>query len=401
MFGKRINVFRLLGFQVRVDASWLFVAVLIAWSLAVSLFPASYPELPYSTYWLMGGLGMIGLFASIIFHELCHSLVARRLGLNMNGITLFIFGGVAEMSEEPASAKVEFLMAIAGPIASVVLGLIFLGLSHSVAQDWPVVARGVIAYLGWINLILAAFNMIPAFPLDGGRVLRSILWHWKGDLTRATRISSTVGGALAGVLMLIAVLQLFTGQFISAVWLFMIALFIRSASQQSYNQLVMKDNLHGVPVRQFMRAEPVAVSPDLTVERLVDEYMYKHHYRMFPVVEEDTGELVGCVGTAEVRTLSREKWLWRTVRDIMAPCAAQNTIAPDTDALDAFTLMSRSANSRLMVVENEHLVGILTLRDLMSFLSTKLELDGRTAPTANRLDPRVGSHHRPAPHHSA
>jgi len=356
--------------------------------------------LPYSTYWLMGGLGMIGLFASIIFHELCHSLVARRYGLNMKGITLFIFGGVAEMSEEPASPKVEFLMAIAGPIASAVLGLIFLGLSNSVARDWPVIARGVIAYLGWINLTLAAFNMIPAFPLDGGRVLRSILWRWKGDLTRATRISSTVGGVLAGVLMLIAVLQLFTGEFVSAVWLFMIALFIRSASQQSYDQLVMKNNLQGVPVRQFMRAEPVAVSPELTVERLVDEYMYKHHYRMFPVVEDDTGELVGCVGTAGVRSLSREKWPWRTVRDIMAPCAPQNTITPDTDALDALTLMSRSANSRLIVVDNGHLVGILTLRDLMSFLATKLELGGRAAPAANRVDPGIGSHPRPAPHQS-
>ena len=231
MFGKSINLFRLFGFQVRVDVSWLFIAALIAWSLAVSLFPASYPDLPYSTYWLMGGLGMVGLFASIIFHELCHSLVARQFGMNMKGITLFIFGGVAEMAEEPSSAKAEFLMAIAGPAASVLLGLVCLALSHTVAAGWPVVARGVVDYLGWINLILAGFNMIPAFPLDGGRVLRSILWRWKGDLTRATRISSTVGGALAGLLMVIAVLELFTGQFVSAVWLFMIGLFIRSATE--------------------------------------------------------------------------------------------------------------------------------------------------------------------------
>lgn len=401
MFGKRINLFRLFGFQVRVDASWLFVAVLIAWSLAVSLFPASYPELPYSTYWLMGGLGMIGLFASIIFHELCHSLVARQFGMNMKGITLFIFGGVAEMSEEPSSAKAEFLMAIAGPAASVVIGLVCLGLSRTVAAGWPVVARGVVEYLGWINLVLAAFNMIPAFPLDGGRVLRSILWRWQGDLTRATRICSRIGGGLAGVMILIAVLQLFTGQFVSAVWLFLIAMFIRSASQQSYDQLVMKNTLQGVPVRQFMRTDPVTVPADLTVAQLVEDYIYKHHYRMFPVVDEDTGELIGCVGTGDVRTIGREKWPWRRVRDIVRTCAPQNTISPETDALEALQLMSRSANSRLMVIENGHLVGILTLRDLMSFLATKLELDGRTAPRRDKAAEDIGSHHHPAPHHSA
>jgi len=161
----------------------------------------------------------------------------------------------------------------------------------------------------------------------------------------------------------------------------------------------MKNTLQGVPVRQFMRADPVAVSPDLTVEQLVDDYIYRHHYRMFPVVEE-SGELIGCVSTSGVRTLPREKWPWRTVRDIMTVCGSQNAISPDMDALDALTLMSKTANSRLMVVENGHLVGILTLRDLMSFLSTRLELDGRTKAAKDAVDQQIGSHHHPAPHHS-
>jgi len=401
MFGKRVNLFRLFGFQVRVDASWLFVAALIAWSLAYSVFPQDYPELPYSMYWAMGALGMLGLFASIIFHELCHSLVARRFGMNMKGITLFIFGGVAEMAEEPSSAKAEFLMAIAGPAASVVLGLVCLGAKAAAGATWPVAARGVVGYLGWINLILAGFNMIPAFPLDGGRVFRSIMWRWKGDLMQATHISSRLGAALAMVLMFIAVAQLFTGQFVSAVWLFMIGLFIRSASQQSWDQLVMRSTLQGVPVRKFMRTDPVSVSPDLTVARLVDEYMYRHHYKMYPVVEEETGELIGCVGTGGVKTLSREKWPWRTVRDIATPCGRENTITPDTDAMEALGIMSRTGNSRLMVLENGRLVGMLTLRDLMSFLAMKLDLDNAPKRETEKADEGLGSHHRPAPHHTA
>jgi len=400
MFGKRVNLFRLFGFQVRIDASWLFVAALIAWSLAVSVFPTEYPELPYSTYWIMGALGMLGLFASIVVHELCHALVARRFGLNMRGITLFIFGGVAEMADEPQSARAEFVMAIAGPIASVIIGLVCLGIRYTLAPSWPTPARGVIAYLAWINLALAAFNMIPAFPLDGGRVLRSILWRWKGDLTGATRVSSTIGTGLAGVLMIVAVIQLFTGQFVSAVWMFMIGLFIRSASQQSYEQLVMKNALQGVPVKQFMRAEPISVPADLSLARLVDEYMYRHHFKLFPVVDEDTGEVVGCVSARAVGELPREKWPWRTVREVMSPCAAENSIGPDTDAMEALTIMSRSGNSRLMVMDQGRLVGILTLRDLMSFLAMKLQLDGKGAGVRSSSDDGgFGSRHHPAAHH--
>jgi len=312
---------------------------------------------------------------------------------------LFIFGGVAEMGDEPHDARAEFLMAIAGPIASIVIGLACLGVKDTVAAAWPPAARGVVAYLAWINLALAAFNMIPAFPLDGGRVLRSILWRWKGDLTGATRISSKIGTGLAGVLMVVAVIQLFTGQFVSAVWMFMIGLFVRSASQQSYEQLVMRNALQGVPVRQFMRSEPVSVPADLSVARLVDEYMYRYHFKLFPVVDEDTNEVVGCVSAKAVGVLPREKWPWKTVREVMSPCAAENSITPDTDALEALTLMSRTGNSRLMVMNEGRLVGIVTLRDLMSFLAMKLQLDGNGAAARDRSDGGLGSPHHPAPHH--
>jgi Zn-dependent protease len=189
MFKHRITLFKLLGFEVRVDATWLFIAVLITWFLAVGYFPYKYRGLPSGAYWGMGIASGLGLFLSIVVHEFSHSLVARRYGLQMKGITLFIFGGVAEMGEEPRNAKTEFWMAIAGPITSILIG----GVCHLVyragGRAWSTPVAGVIAYLAWINWLLAAFNLIPAFPLDGGRVLRSALWRWKGNLGRSTRIA--------------------------------------------------------------------------------------------------------------------------------------------------------------------------------------------------------------------
>ena len=181
MFGKRITLFKLFGFSVRIDISWLIIVILITWSLALGLFPHYYKDLSKTTYWLMGATGALGLFVSIIFHELCHSLVARRYGLPIKGITLFIFGGVAEMEEAPPSAKAEFMMAIAGPISSVLLGVVLYGiLTLGKGSGWPDPVNGVIGYLAAINCILAGFNLLPAFPLDGGRMLRSALWGWKG-----------------------------------------------------------------------------------------------------------------------------------------------------------------------------------------------------------------------------
>ena len=191
MFGARITLFRLLGFEVRLDASWLILAVLLTWSLARGYFPAYYPGLAAQTYWWMGVVGALGLFASIVLHELAHSVVARRYGLPMRGITLFIFGGVAEMDDHPPTAKSEGMMAIVGPIASYALALVFylLHLAGS-GGGLPEALTGVLGYLAFINLVLATFNLVPGFPLDGGRVLRSILWAWKGDLRWATRTAS-------------------------------------------------------------------------------------------------------------------------------------------------------------------------------------------------------------------
>ena len=259
MFGRRIKLFTILGFDIRVDSSWALVAALWTWSLAVGVFPSTFPGLNRGSYWWMAVAGVLGLFGSIVFHELFHSLVARRYGLRMSGITLFLFGGVAEMAGEPESPKTEFLMAIAGPLASVVVGVVFHFIAAASSGAWPVTIVGVLAYLGWLNLVLAVFNMVPAFPLDGGRVLRAALWHFQGDLRRATRIASGIGSGFGLLLMIWAVYRLFIGDFISAVWYFLIGMFLRGISRASYEQVLLRTMLAGEPVSRFMHPDPVRV----------------------------------------------------------------------------------------------------------------------------------------------
>ena len=239
MFGRRLTLFRLSRFEVRLDASWIILAVLITWSLAVGYFPAQYPQLTTGTYWWMGAASAVALFGSIVLHEFAHSVVARRRGIPMRGITLFIFGGVAEMGGEPPSAETEFRMAIAGPIASAVIGCVAYGIYWSAQDAWPIEIAAVFRYLSWINWSLAAFNMIPAFPLDGGRVLRSALWRWTGSLTRATEIATRVGAGFGALLMALAVVQLIFGNVVTAMWWFLIGMFLRGAAQSSYRRVAM------------------------------------------------------------------------------------------------------------------------------------------------------------------
>jgi Zn-dependent protease/CBS domain-containing protein len=374
MFGKRIPLFRLFGFTVNVDASWLILAILITWSLAKGLFPHYFEGFSNVDYWWMGIAGAGGLFISIVFHEFCHSVVARQFGLSMKGITLFIFGGVAEMESEPESPKAEFLMAIIGPVSSMFLGVVFY-LVHMAGRSigWPGPVNGVLQYLSVINFILAGFNLLPAFPLDGGRVLRSILWSIKGNLRWSTRIASSLGSAIGIFLIIFGFLNIITGSFIGGIWYFLIGMFIRQASQMSYSQLLMRKALAGEEIRRFMKTELISVSPALTVEQLVNDYFYKYHYKMFPV--SNGNGLVGCVGLKQVKELPREEWSRHAVGDVVAPCSDENAISAQTDALQALSLMNRTGNSRLMVVDGNRLLGIVTLKDMLKFLALKIDLE--------------------------
>lgn len=373
MFGKTFDLFTIFGFKIRLDLSWFIVAVLITWSLAVGYFPQAYEDLSPTAYWTMGVLGALGLFASVVAHELSHATVARRFGVEMRGITLFIFGGVAEMTDEPPSPKVEFWIAVAGPIASFVIGGLFFAVS---AATLPTEVAAVVGYLAVINVILAVFNLIPAFPLDGGRILRSILWQWKDSLRWATRVTSAIGAGFGWALIGLGVLQLLVGgmqYFVSAMWLGLIGLFLRGAAQMSYQQLLLRKVLEGEPVSRFMENEPVTVARHISVAELVEDYVYRHHFKLYPVV--DGGRLVGCVTTRQVKELPREEWDSTSVGALAEACSEDNSVAPDADAMEVLSRMSRNRSSRLLVVDGGHLVGIITLKDLLEFFSLKIELE--------------------------
>jgi Zn-dependent protease len=376
VFTHRIPLFKLLGFQVWIDWSWFILAVLITWSLAAGLFPALFKEanLSTATLWSMGVAGAIGLFVSIVLHELGHSLVARRFGMQMRGITLFVFGGVAEMTDEPPSAGAEFFMAIGGPIVSVVIGVCMLAPTMVGATlHWPIEVVGVTGWLGWINLVLVGFNLIPAFPLDGGRVLRAALWQWKKDLRWATHVTARLGSAFGIFLIAFGVLSAVFGNLIGGIWWFVLGMFLRGAARMSYQQVLFRRALEGEPVERFMRRDPVTVQPDMSVQELVEHFVYRHQFKLYPVTEN--GHLLGCVTLSAIKHLPQEEWGSRRVGDIMADCTEDNTVAPSSDAMHALAKLNRTGASRLMVADDGHLAGVLALKDVVGFLSMKVDLE--------------------------
>jgi CBS domain-containing protein len=234
--------------------------------------------------------------------------------------------------------------------------------------------NGVVQYLAFINGLLAVFNLLPAFPLDGGRVLRSILWGLKKNLRWATRISSKIGSGFGILLIVLGAFQFLRGDFIGGMWWFLIGMFLQGAAKTSYQQLLLRKSLEGELVRRFMKTDPVTVTPSISIAQLVEGYIYKYHYKMFPVVE-DTNRLLGCVTTKQVKEIPREEWGQRRVGEIAAQCSAENTIGPQVDAMKALSLMSKSGLSRLMVTEGNRLVGVIALKDMLKFLALKVELE--------------------------
>jgi Zn-dependent protease/CBS domain-containing protein len=374
LFGRSIHLFTIFGFAVRLDPSWFIMAVLWTSSLAKEMFPATIKGLPQYVYWGMGVAGTLGLFASVVVHELAHSLVARRFGISMRGITLFIFGGVAEMGGEPPSPKAEFLVAAAGPAMSFGIGLAGLGVSTlGRIGGWSPTLMAVVGYLAWANLVLGLFNLVPAFPLDGGRIFRSILWYWKGSLRWATRISSRIGTGFGYLLIAGGVLLVIQGNW-GSIYLILLGLFVRNAAQMSYQQLLLRRAFEGEPVSRFMQSNPVTVPRQISIGELVQEYIYRYHHKLYPVLD-DSGRLIGCVTTRQVKDMPKDEWDNTTVGALAGKCSPENTVRPDTDALEALSAMSKTGASRLMVAEGDQLLGILTLKDLLRFFSLKVELE--------------------------
>lgn len=375
MFGKSIRLFTVFGFEIKVDPSWLIIAALVVWSLAVGFFPHYLEGLRPMDYWKLALVGAFGLFFSILFHEFWHSWVSRRLGMPIKGITLFVFGGVAEMQEEPKTPQSEFWIAAAGPAASLFLALAFflayrLGLNMELGQG----VSGVLVYLAVINLILAVFNLIPAFPMDGGRILRAALWKLKKDYRWATRVSTNFGQAFGLVIVGLGLLNMLTGNLVGGVWYVLIGMFIRFAAKTSYQRVMFTSALEGEKIRSLMKT-PVTVAGELSLQDLVSDYVYKYHHKMFPVL--DGKDVVGCITTRQVGAVDRANWPQIRVREAMRRCSPDNAVRPEDDAAHVLSRMNGTGMSRMMVLDEQgRLVGIVSLKDILGVLTARMEVEG-------------------------
>jgi Zn-dependent protease len=372
MFTTRWRLFRVRGIPINVDLSWLVILALLTWTL-ISFFEKAVPGLTEASYILLGLGTALAFFLCIVLHELGHALTARRLGMPLRGITLFLFGGVAELGGEPPSAGAEFLMAIAGPVVSAILaGLLWLMSDVGAQAGWDRALVIMLAYLAVINAVVLVLNLIPAFPLDGGRVFRSILWGVTGNLRRSTRWASLLGQGFAWLLIAYGVYELVSGYLFNGIWMGLIGMFLNNAARASYQQVLIRELLQGEPVRRFMNPDPIVVPPNIDLRHWVDEYVYRYHHKMFPVVSD--GRLEGIITTGMLARYPREEWEFHTVGEAMRHDLRGITLPPDVDALRALEQMQRTDLSRLLVTEDDHLLGIISLKDLLRFLQLKLEL---------------------------
>lgn len=371
MLSRSMPLFKPFGIQVNVHWSWLILGFLVASSLAAGWFPVLVPGASAGMYWTAGIIGAVGLFFSIVIHEFCHALVGRAYKMPIENITLFLFGGVAQMEDEPPSPKAEFQMAIAGPIASVVLAGIFFGLYLLTdTGNQNNLLQATFSYLGSINLVVAVFNMLPGFPLDGGRVLRSILWHFKKDIVWATKIASGIGQGFGGLLIFLGAFSFFAGQIGSGIWAFLLGLLLMTFARSSYVQLLVKQNLHGKPAVNFMDASPRTVTPQTPVSDLLRDYLNHGEQSVYPVLNNDQ-EFVGCVAISEAKKIPEKEWSEHLVNEIAHECSSDQKITPETDAEAALSRMSKTGYRELIVVQGNKLLGILNQNALIRYLAIR------------------------------
>ena len=364
----------LLGFEIRVDLSWLLIFFLILWTLTVNLFPFNYPGLPESTYIIMGIAGTLLFFTSLILHELSHSLVAKTKGIPVEGITLFAFGGVSRTRMEAETPGDEFQIAGVGPLTSLLLAGIFALISYFGQQaGWNIVITGVASYLSGINILLAVFNLLPGFPLDGGRLFRSIVWKITNNLQTATRVASTGGRLLGFGLIAWGFWQLFSPvpNLFGGLWTILIGWFLNNAATNSYQDLIVRKMLEGTRVRQIMTLDPETVPSHLSLQELMEEYFYNRSYQSFPVIED--GHPIGLVTLNQVKQVPRDQWSQRHVQEIMTPTEKGITVASGEDLTKVLEKMQETHSRRLLVISNGHLEGILSATDVANWLQRQQE----------------------------
>ena len=351
-----------MGIPIRVHFSWLIIFGLIAWSLSVAYFPRVAPDLSELSYWAGGLVAALLLFLSVAFHELSHSLVARKYRLVISDITLFIFGGVSQMKGEPPTPKAEREIAFAGPLSSFFLSLLFF-LAYYAAEG-PV-TRALFSYLARLNLVLGAFNLIPGFPMDGGRVLRAYLWNRSGDFYSATRKASRYGQNISLFFIVFGLFSLFAG-FPGAIWLMLIGWFLHTAAQSSYRQANLQETLGGIKVKDIMVRDIVTIPSRLSLDAVVNEYFLRYGYGGFPVMND--GEFLGFVTLKEIKNVPKAEWHNVPVSDVVVPHSRKWEVSKDDNAMKALELMINEDKGRLAVTEKEKVIGLITRNGIAGYI---------------------------------
>ena len=367
-----VSIGRFGGVEVRLSWSLLVVVALIVWSLTDGVFPSQNPGLSDGTYLAMSIVAAVLFVASILLHELGHSWVARREGIEVDSITLWLFGGVSQFKDRFASAGSEFRVALSGPLVSIGLGVVFVLIALA---GLPSAVDGVAAWLGYINLTLAAFNLLPASPLDGGRVLHAALWRAKGDFAWATRVASEIGQGFGYLFIALGLVMLiFQGSF-SGAWLAFIGWFLLQGARAEARYVATEQALGGLRVRDLMVRQPVTVDADSTIGRFMDEVAWSRRFTTYPVLDE--GSPVGLLAFASVAAVPRSEWDSRRVRDTMIPLDQVPLLTEDERAVDALAELSAPTANRGLVVDDGHLAGLLSITDL----ARALEVGRRPAQT--------------------
>jgi Zn-dependent protease/CBS domain-containing protein len=364
------RLMRIAGIDIGIHYTWILIFILLSWSLAQGFFPQQYPGWDTITYWITGVVAALLLFGSVLIHELAHSLVARARGMTVTSITLFIFGGVSNLEEEPEKPKVELAMSIVGPLASLALAGIFWGLVQLVGDKQSPLAA-TLTYLALINAILAGFNLLPGFPLDGGRVLRSILWDRTGNLVKATNIAATVGRFMGWGLIAFGLFQIFAGNFIGGIWFAFIGWFLSSSADASRREITLREQLSGVRVQEVMTTSPTDISPDTSVAELVSNVFRKQHGRAVPVCQND--QVLGIVTVTDVKELPREKWGETAVREIMTR-EPLYSVTPEDDLNTALRLITKHDINQVLVLRDDKCAGLVSRSDILAHLQLSQEL---------------------------
>ena len=390
--GRSLKLGTLAGIEIRVHYTWLFALLLVAWSLGQGYFLPIAPGQAASAYWILGLLSALLLFGSVLVHELAHSLVAEGRGIRVRDITLFIFGGASNITSEASSARDEFLIAVVGPLASLTLAGLFWLLAHVLPPNTD--GAAVATYLSLANLLLAAFNIVPGFPLDGGRVLRAVVWAITGDMQRAVRIASYVGQAFAFLVITWGMVQVLGGNLLGGLWIAFIGWFLNSGAEASRQGQRSRMDLRAVPVTALMDSAPPVAAPTLKVQEFVLGNTLRHGHRALPVV--DSGRLLGMISLSDVKHLPAEAWTSTDVVAVMTPMPLQ-LVTVDANVESALEVMVGTGVNQVPVVQGEHLVGMLSRGDILTHMRLADELNSRQFASIAPATAPSDSTHRAAP----